>query len=127
MSHAPGDPRRGLRCAFAYASPRVQFHAELVLTEGATAAAARAAAREALEAGRGRLETVAGQAESPEARRLAIAEIPWDGGECAIFGQPASWSIALREGDRVELVRPLQADPRTSRRTRVAEARRGRR
>lgn len=127
MSRVPGDPDGALRCVVAYASPRVQFHVELTLAAGATAAAARDAARQALEAGRGRLEAGSGEGGPIEARRQALAEIPWQGGECAVFGLPVDWSRALRDGDRVEIIRPLQADPRDRRRTRVAESRRGRR
>ena len=126
MSGATVEPPRGLRCVFAYASPRVQFHAELTLPVGATALAARDLARDELDAGRGRLAAEAGESGTPDARQAALAEIPWQGGECAIFGQAASWDTVLREGDRVEILRPLLADPRISRRSRVAEARRRR-
>lgn len=37
----------------------------------------------------------------------------------AIFGQPASERTLLRDGDRVELLRPLQADPKAARRRRA--------
>jgi putative ubiquitin-RnfH superfamily antitoxin RatB of RatAB toxin-antitoxin module len=36
-----------------------------------------------------------------------------------IFGSTASQSTRLRDGDRVELYRPLQADPKDSRRRRA--------
>jgi len=39
----------------------------------------------------------------------------------AIFGQAVERSTPLREGDRVELLRPLVADPKESRRQRAAE------
>ncbi|NZA27575.1 RnfH family protein [Luteimonas sp. SJ-92] len=42
----------------------------------------------------------------------------------AVFGERATGATTLREGDRVELLRPLQADPKESRRRR-AQARRG--
>lgn len=42
----------------------------------------------------------------------------------AIFGQRATPETALHEGDRVELLRPLQADPKEARRQRVEERRR---
>lgn len=116
-----------MRCVFAYASPRVQFLVELALPAGATAAAARDAARASLEAGLGRLEADAGEGAAVEARQLALAEIPWQGGECAIFGLAVDWQRPLREGDRVEIIRPLLADPRVRRRKQVAESRRGRR
>jgi putative ubiquitin-RnfH superfamily antitoxin RatB of RatAB toxin-antitoxin module len=39
----------------------------------------------------------------------------------AIFGQRAGLATPLREGDRVELLRPLRADPKDARRARAAE------
>lgn len=39
----------------------------------------------------------------------------------AIFGQRAQPATPLREGDRVELLRPLIADPKEARRQRAAE------
>lgn len=37
-----------------------------------------------------------------------------------IFGRKAEPDTPLRDGDRVELLRPLQADPKTARRKRAA-------
>jgi putative ubiquitin-RnfH superfamily antitoxin RatB of RatAB toxin-antitoxin module len=42
----------------------------------------------------------------------------------AIFGQRADRETVLRDGDRVELLRPLLADPKDARRQRVEERRR---
>ncbi len=127
-SGTSGSPRTAaLRCAFVYASPRVQYLVELELPAGATAAAARVAARRALEAGQGMLQAAAAAAATPAPgmeRAAALAEIPWEGGECSVFGQFVDWHAPLRDGDRVEILRALQADPRASRRKRVAEARR---
>jgi putative ubiquitin-RnfH superfamily antitoxin RatB of RatAB toxin-antitoxin module len=39
----------------------------------------------------------------------------------AIFGQAVDRATPVREGDRVELLRPLVADPKESRRRRAAE------
>lgn len=36
-----------------------------------------------------------------------------------IFGKRADWDVALENGDRVELYRPLVADPKEQRRNRV--------
>jgi hypothetical protein len=41
----------------------------------------------------------------------------------ALWGREVSADTMLRDGDRVELLRPLQADPKESRRQRVAAAR----
>ena len=38
---------------------------------------------------------------------------------CAVFGVRASGETVLRDGDRVELLRPLQADPKDARRRRA--------
>lgn len=39
----------------------------------------------------------------------------------AIFGVNAEASTLLREGDRIELLRPLQADPKDARRRRASK------
>lgn len=41
----------------------------------------------------------------------------------AVFGERVTAGTALREGDRVELLRPLQVDPKDARRLRAARAR----
>ena len=41
----------------------------------------------------------------------------------AIFGVNADGSTPLREGDRVELLRPLQIDPKDARRRRASKPR----
>jgi len=100
--------RSSLRCAFAYAAPGVELCLELELPPGATAAVARDAARLQVES-----------------RGLAPdGGIPWDAAECGLCGQISSWETPLEDGDRVELYRPLEADPRVSRRSRVEAARR---
>ena len=45
----------------------------------------------------------------------------------AVFGRPAVAATVLAEGDRVELLRPLMADPKERRRVRVQAVRRRRR
>ena len=42
----------------------------------------------------------------------------------AVFGRTASAATRLRDGDRIELLRPLQASPRQARANRAAAARR---
>lgn len=123
-----------LHCAFAYASPTVQLVLPLELRAGATAGDAREAAHALLAAGdaaANALEAAGGVLSvRPDVLHglgsavvAALAEIPWVGGECAIFGEATGWDRTLRAGDRVEVLRPLRADPRASRRHRVAEAR----
>lgn len=38
----------------------------------------------------------------------------------SIFGRPATMMDVLRDGDRIEVLRPLQADPKQARRVRAA-------
>lgn len=38
----------------------------------------------------------------------------------AIFSRPVALTEALRDGDRIEVLRPLQADPKQARRSRAA-------
>ncbi len=99
-----------LRCAVAWAGPGLQFCIELQLPEGSTVADACAAARTRLAAEPG----------------TAGASVPWHEADCGVFGQPCEANRPLREGDRVELYRPLQVNPRDSRRNRAQAARSGR-
>lgn len=41
----------------------------------------------------------------------------------AVFGQPATPLTHLHDGDRVELLRPLQMDPKQARRLRAGKSR----
>ena len=57
----------------------------------------------------------------------AVAAAGWAGIEgvdgYAVFGVNAEPATRLREGDRVELLRPLQADPKDARRRRASKRR----
>ena len=90
-------PDGGMRVAVAWASPHAQGVAVVDLPAGATVADAVAAAR-ALERA-GVSAAVAGY---------------------AIHGQAARPGTPLADGDRVEITRPLVADPGTVRRERAA-------
>ena len=58
------------------------------------------------------------------ARRAAgAAEIPW-GAPTGIFGVLCDRNVVPRDGDRIELYRPLKADPKESRRERARAAKR---
>lgn len=46
-----------------------------------------------------------------------------DPGRVAVFGQLATPATRLRAGDRIELLRPLQADPKERRRERAGRGR----
>ncbi len=61
--------------------------------------------------------------------RLAAADTVFTGIDIAgstvgIFGRVVGPGEPLADGDRVEIYRPLAADPKTARRTRVRDARR---
>lgn len=56
----------------------------------------------------------------------ALAAAGWTGRDgvsgFAVFGVSADEATPLREGDRVELLRPLQVDPKEARRRRARSA-----
>lgn len=47
------------------------------------------------------------------------AGVPWDSAALGIFGEPCRREDVPRDGDRLELYRPLANDPRATRRTRA--------
>ena len=55
----------------------------------------------------------------------AAAAIDWDGAATGVWGVRCERSAVLRDGDRIELYRPLTTDPRQRRRQRAVKARRG--
>lgn len=96
-----------LRVSVAIALPDWQVVLPLELAHGATVAEALRAAR-------------------PLAERAGLpsgAGLDWELGAVGIFGLACARSQELREGDRVELYRPLATDPKEARRRRAAEAR----
>ena len=90
------------RCTVAYAGAERSFLWQLEVPVDADIAAIIAAARCA----------------APE------AQVPWDDAPVGIFGELRSRAAVPADGDRIELYRPLRADPRTRRRARLAGARR---
>ena len=86
----------GLTVEVAYAGPEGQLLIGLTLPEGATVADAVTASR--------------------IVSRLNLFEATLG---YAIFGQRARGETPLRSGDRVELLRPLVADPKEARRARA--------
>lgn len=84
----------------AYAAPGVEVLVTVTLPAGATIDDAIAA--------------------SGVATRQKLGPAPL---ECAIFGQRAKGATPLEDGDRVELTRPLTADPKRARRLRAAAPR----
>jgi hypothetical protein len=60
-----------------------------------------------------------------EARAAANRnDIPWDSAPLGIFGQPCERTDVPKEGDRIEIHRPLASDPRERRRRQVQSQRR---
>lgn len=86
-----------LTVTIAYAAPGVEVIEALVLPAGATVADALGA--------------------SGLVTRLALPDTI----ACAIHGQRAAPDLPLADGDRVEITRPLVADPKAVRRARAAE------
>jgi len=82
----------------AYAEPQEQFLRRLELPAGGTVADAIAASEVS----------------------SAFPDIDIDPGRVGIFSRKVSMSQVLEEGDRVEIYRPLQADPKEVRRAKAA-------
>lgn len=93
-------PERSVRIELVYALPAAQEALELELPEGATI-------RRALELS-GLLDR------HPDIGRDALA--------VGVYGRTASADTMLKDGDRVEIYRPLVADPKQARRRRAARA-----
>lgn len=55
----------------------------------------------------------------------AFAGVELAGSPVGIFGRVSRGDDVLEDGDRVEIYRPLQADPKIARRTRAAGTQRG--
>lgn len=93
--------KKRFRVEVAYALPDQQVLLELEVMEGTTI-------REAIERS-GILGSIPG--------------IELDRKRVGVFGKLARLDTVLRDGDRVELYRPLEADPREARRRRVTRRR----
>ena len=55
--------------------------------------------------------------------RTTLPQLLVDDAHVGIFSRPVTLSTTLRDGDRVEIYRPLQCDPKEVRRQRAARAR----
>jgi uncharacterized protein len=89
-----------LRIEVCYALPERQWRVPLTVPAGTTVAAA-----------------------------LALADLPSriegvvvDAARLAVFGRPVEPGDRLADGDRIEVLRPLVADPKQARRARAARA-----
>ena len=92
--HAPGR----IRVQLVYAQPQDYWRLEVSLPEGAVVADALAEAAPALE----------------------VADIAVELGCLAVFGKTVEAKTRLRNGDRIELLRPLLVNPRDARTRRAA-------
>ena len=63
------------------------------------------------------------EAERLARREGAAAAVPWHAETIGIFGEPCSRRDIPRDGDRIEIYRPLPHDPRDRRRERVRRGR----
>lgn len=90
------------RVEVVYALPNWQWRFALDVREGATV-------RDAVE-------------ESGVLREFPQIDLARDG--VGIYGRRAALDDVLREGDRIDILRPLVADPKTTRRRRAQGARR---
>jgi putative ubiquitin-RnfH superfamily antitoxin RatB of RatAB toxin-antitoxin module len=93
-------------CTVAFATRERQYLWSVELPASARIAEALAAARELA------------------ATEPRTVEIPWDSAPVGIFGEPRLRSDGCADGDRIELYRPLEQDPRAARRERVQRERR---
>lgn len=89
-----------LRAEVAYAGPEGQFLLRVELAEGATLA-------DAIEA---------------SGIRARLPGLNIDDRHVGVFAKPRPLGSAVRDGDRVEIYRPLKIDPRQARRERAAKS-----
>jgi uncharacterized protein len=88
-------------CSVAYGTRDRQYVWEVLVSENASVQEVLAAARQ-LAAG---------------------AAVPWEQASVGIFGEPCKRTDVPHDGDRIELYRPLSADPKQARRDRVRRLR----
>ena len=95
------------RCVVVYGTRARQYQWSVELGEEATIAEALHAARLAAEHD-----------------ALNLDPALWQGAPVGVFGEPRRRDTRYRDGDRIELYRPLRVDPRARRRERVQRERR---
>ena len=83
-------------CLVTFATPARQWTWRVTLDDAARVADALAGAKE----------------------QAGALEVPWDA-DVGIFGELCSRDAVPRDGDRIELYRPLRSDPKASRRARA--------
>src|SRR5262245_16068122 len=89
------------RCTVVHALPDRQWQWRVELPEQGTVADALALAR----------------------AQAADQPVPWDSPDVGIFGEACTLTTRPRDGDRIEIYRPLRSDPKVSRRARAAAGR----
>ena len=95
-----------MRCLVAYATGERQYLWSVDLPLRATIAEALAAARRIAER-----------------ESAGLDPSLWEAAPVGVFGEPRTRESCVQDGDRVELYRPLRADPRARRRERVQRER----
>jgi uncharacterized protein len=88
------------RCLVVFATPAEQWSWRVTLADDATV-------RDALEAARA---------------QAGALDVPW-AADVGIFGELCDRSAVPLDGDRIEIYRPLKADPKESRRARARDRR----
>ena len=94
-----------MRCTVVFARPDRQWEWRLELPEGADLAQALAAA---------------------QSQAMSVPDPPqldWQYAKVGVFGLLCGRHVPLSDGDRVEIYRPLAADPKESRRERARRVR----
>lgn len=118
MSRAVSGEGVVKHCLVVYATPERQYLWPVAIPANASVQDALAAARAIAESG---LRGAPAGERSHEARRLEASglEVPWNEASVGIFGQPCDRSAIPRDGDRIEIYRPLRRDPKQARRERA--------
>lgn len=101
------------RCVVAYATRDHQYLWSVDLPAEATVC-------EAINAARG----LAAETRTTRGTREEIEQIPWETAPVGIFGEVCDREAVPADGDRIEIYRPLQSDPRERRREKVRRDRR---
>jgi len=60
-------------------------------------------------------------AEAVAQAKAQLPDVPIDENRLAVFSRPVTLDSVLRDGDRLEILRPLIADPKQARRERAAD------
>ena len=90
------------RCTVVFALPERQWLWQVELPDQASVADALAQAKDKATAQTG----------------ADAVTVPWDA-DVGIFGEPCGRDALPRDGDRIEIYRPLRSDPKVSRRARA--------